>query len=178
MTGIRISMLWGEDWFEGVCGANRRQPDGTWATRAAFVRGCVWVRTLTYLLTRLLTYLVAHLLTRVRARARVCARAGERAVVRRPLGGGSAATPQPGHTPWGGPAGDAAARGITTILLHACWDACAAIPISPRPVTQVFAPGSEDGRCAMTKVLLCHHTTGDSTSHDPGLHTAHPSSAG
>ena len=35
VRGSRVRMLWGDEWFEGTCGANRREEAG-WATRVLF----------------------------------------------------------------------------------------------------------------------------------------------
>ena len=35
MRGQRINMLWGDEWFAGTCGANRRDGE-CWATRVLF----------------------------------------------------------------------------------------------------------------------------------------------
>ena len=44
MRGARIRMLWGDEWFTGTCGANRR--DGAvWATRVCFDAAGDWPAT-------------------------------------------------------------------------------------------------------------------------------------
>ena len=44
VRGARIRMLWGDEWFTGTCGANRR--DGAvWATRVCFDAAGEWPAT-------------------------------------------------------------------------------------------------------------------------------------